>query len=233
MTKFLIAVAHPDDETLGCGGSIAKWSSEGHEIRCVFVSDGESARVQNSEINSNTTKASIAKRKDMAKTALEILGVSDLIFFGLKDNRLDSYELLDIAKRLEVVVQNFAPDVVVTQSGSDLNLDHQTVHRAVITACRPKISSPVKKLLFFETPSSTEWNFSYETNSFKPNYFVDVSNTITSKLSALKEYGTEIPDFLHPRSLGAVEALAKYRGATVGMDFAEAFQVGLFREGLH
>jgi len=145
---------------------------------------------------------------------------------GLPDNRLDGVELLDLVKRIEASIERHEPSVVLTHHAGDVNIDHQLVHEAVLAACRPQPGHPVDELLFFEIPSSTEWRPAGSRTTFVPNWFVDVSTTLPRKLDALRAYDSELRPFPHPRSLEAVEALARWRGATVGMLAAEAFVLG-------
>jgi N-acetylglucosamine malate deacetylase 1 len=139
---------------------------------------------------------------------------------------MDSLELLDVIKVIEEYVNRIQPDIVYTHHVGDLNIDHQRIHEAVITACRPIPDHPVKTLLFFEVPSSTEW-YSFESGKFfAPNWYMDISDVFDLKLKALKVYQAEMRVWPHPRSLMAVEHLARWRGASVGVEAAEAFMVG-------
>jgi len=229
MNRILVIVAHPDDESLGCAGSIAKWTSEGSEVRCLFVADGESARFSTIDLDSSEVQEKISARRTMASKAMSILGVREFKFLNFPDNRLDSVPLLDIVKEIERETLSYLPTIVVTQSAKDLNVDHQIVSRATLTAVRPTIESSVKQLLYFETPSSTEWNFSQAGYSFNPNFFSDISGHVESKLGALRAYSPEMRFHPHPRSQEAVTSLATWRGATAGYASAEAFEVGYIK----
>jgi LmbE family N-acetylglucosaminyl deacetylase len=129
-------------------------------------------------------------------------------------------------KHIEGFVERYRPSLLLTHHCGDVNIDHRVVHDAVISACRPQPGYPVKELLFFEVPSSTEWRPAGSANAFCPNYFVDISMTLPKKLEALNAYAPELRPFPHPRSLKAVTALAHWRGATVGVEAAEAFILG-------
>lgn len=216
--KVLIISAHPDDETLGCGGTIAKHKLQGDKIFQIFVSDGEGARVNNEK---HLIK-SIDNRRFMAKKAAKILGVSETVFLDFQDNRLDAQPLLNIVKDLEFYINKIKPNIVYTHSDLDLNIDHQIVSRATLTACRPISVSSVKEIFFFEVLSSTEWNFK-SSNNFNPNYFVDISKTLKIKLKALRLYKKELRPYPHPRSLLGVKILSKYRGMMSGLKEAEGF----------
>ena len=118
------------------------------------------------------------------------------------------------------------PDTIYTHFKNDLNIDHQVVNKAVTTICRPKKKTSVKKILFFEVPSSTEWQID-DFSQFNPNWFEDISSHLSKKLLALKEYRSELVKYLpHPRSLKGVKSLANWRGATAGYNAAEGFVIG-------
>ena len=146
-----------------------------------------------------------------------------MFFFLLPDNKLDKAPLLEITQKIEKIINQIKPEIVITHSEHDLNIDHQIINRAVITATRPKPESKVKKILLFETLSSSEWKFSNKKNFFNPNYFVDISKTMKKKVLALKCYKKEILKWPHPRSIKGVRNLAMYRGQTVGLKYVEAF----------
>ena len=214
----VIFAAHPDDDILGCGGTIAKLTQEGLKVHVVFLADGESSRDEIADIDNL-----ILQRKQNAKNALKILGCDSIEFINFPDNRLDSLDLLDVVKRIEGFIDVYKPYTVITHYKHDLNIDHQITHNAVVTACRPQPGYCVKELLFFEVPSSTEWNLS---NAFMPNYYVDISSTLSLKIEALNEYKNEMKSFPHPRSIKAIESLSYYRGASSGCGAAEAFIIG-------
>jgi len=220
--SILIIASHPDDEILGCGGTMSKFSNEGHEVNVIFVADGETSR----PLKKNIKKKKIQKRYLNAKIANKIVGTNKLFFFSFPDNQLDTVSRLKITKRIEEVVVKMRPSIVFTHSNSDVNIDHRIVHECVLAACRPKPNFSVNKLFFFEVPSSTEWNTCNSFSTFTPNYFFDISKTIKNKLKALEAYDDEMMDFPHPRSLKAVKSLSEWRGASAGLNSAEAFVTG-------
>ena len=220
-TKVLVVVAHPDDEVLGCGGSMAKWAQAGNDVHVIILSEGITSRDDIRDRNKRQTELS-ALAKSAVKSA-DILSLKSINLFDFPDNRMDSIHLLEVVKKIESVVDELKPDHVVTHHGGDLNIDHRIVHQAVITACRPIPDHPVKRILTFESPSATEWQFSSAKNIFSPNWFEDISRTLDFKIKALKAYQSEIREWPHARSVKAVEHLAKWRGATVGCEAAEGF----------
>jgi LmbE family N-acetylglucosaminyl deacetylase len=139
---------------------------------------------------------------------------------------MDGVELLDVIKIVEAEIDCYKPCLVLTHHSGDVNVDHRVLHDAVITACRPQPQHPVKNLLFFEVPSSTEWCPAASGMYFAPNYFYDITAFLEKKLEALHAYEPEMRSFPHPRSIEAVEYLARWRGATIGSAAAEAFMLG-------
>lgn len=217
----LVIAAHPDDEALGCGGSIARWADEGAAVHLAFLADGIGAR--NPE--SSEAREALAQRRAAAESAAEILGAASVEFDDLPDNQLDSVSLLQITQRVEALIEAHRPDTVVTHHAGDLNIDHRRVHQAVMTACRPQRGHPVRTMLCFEVASSTEWQPPGSGAPFVPDWFVDISATLPRKLAALDAYVAEMRDWPHPRCREGVEFLARWRGATVGCDAAEAFML--------
>ena len=220
--SVLILAAHPDDEVLGCGGTIAKLSDQGVIIHVAFLADGVFSRTGDKVIQKEELKI----RHIAAQKASNILGVKSLSFGDFPDNRMDTVPLLDITKALESLIIEHQPDTVFTHHAGDVNIDHRRMHEAVVAACRPQHGHPVKTLLCFEVPSSTEWQLPCNAPAFNPNWFVDISATLNRKMAALEAYATELRDWPHPRSRQGVEHLAHWRGATVGVDAAEAFILG-------
>lgn len=220
--SILVLAAHPDDEVLGCGGTIAKLADEGSNIHVAFLADGVSSR----EGNDAAQQAEIETRRRAARKACDILGGKSVSFGKFPDNRMDTVALLSVVKVVEALITEYTPDTVLTHHHGDLNIDHQRTHQAVAVACRPQRGHPVKTLLCFELPSSTEWQLPNVASVFAPNWFVDVSNTLERKLAALDSYATELRPWPHPRSRLGVEYLARWRGATIGVAGAEAFVLG-------
>jgi LmbE family N-acetylglucosaminyl deacetylase len=216
--SILVAAAHPDDEVLGCGGTIARHVERGDTVAIAFLADGASARA-------GAGVAEIEARRRGALAAARQLGAAAPVFFSFPDNRLDSVPLLDIAQAIEGVVAATRPSIVYTHHGGDLNVDHRRVHQAVLTACRPQPGHPVDAIYAFEVPSATEWGGSGFGPAFAPTRFVDIAPWLGRKTAALDVYAGELRDWPHPRSRDGVESLARWRGATAGMSAAEAFMI--------
>jgi LmbE family N-acetylglucosaminyl deacetylase len=222
-SSILVVAAHPDDEVLGCGGTLARMAQEGREVNVLLLADGESSR---GSAESPLASGRVAARKQSAQQAAEILGCASMQLLALPDNRMDCLDMLDVVQQIEECVQRHKPSILLTHNAGDVNVDHRVVHEAVIAACRPQPGHSVKKLMFFEIPSSTEWRPAGTAHVFSPNSFVDITTTLATKLKALEAYAAELRVFPHPRSLQAVESLARWRGASVGVMAAEAFMLG-------
>lgn len=218
--KVLVVAAHPDDEVLGCGGTIARLAAAGREVHVLLLADGESSRLQ-----ANSAEI-LAARNAAAEAAGRMLGCSSTETLTLPDNRMDELALLDVVRQVETRVERLRPAMVLTHHSGDVNIDHRIAHEACVVACRPVPGHPVRELLFFEIPSSTEWRPPASAAVFAPNYFVDISAVLDRKMAALEAYASELRAFPHPRSPAAVEALARWRGATMGVAAAEAFVLG-------
>lgn len=215
--RVLVIAAHADDEALGCAGTIAKHLAEADYVNVIFMTNGVSSREDSNKNNEKVRNSAMDK-------AMQSLEVSHYQCFDFPDNKMDSTPLLNVVKSIEAVINECQPNIIYTHFAHDLNIDHRVTHQAVMTACRPMISSSVEKILSFEVLSSTEWQSS-SSPSFKPQYIVDISKYWQKKKQVLKCYQEELRAFPHSRSLPCVEALAILRGATHGFEKAEAFQV--------
>ena len=198
---------------MGCGGTIKRLSKKFNVI-VVFFTTGITSRSLKNE------KKEINKLKQDCINSNKILGTKKTVFFELKDNQLDSYPRLFIIKKIENILKIYKPEIVFTHYYEDLNIDHQIVSYSTITACRPVNSKFLKKILFFETLSSTEWSIK---RTFQPNYYYDIENFLSFKIKAMKMYKSEIQKTPQPRSVKAIESLAKLRGSEINKKYAEAF----------
>lgn len=219
MKRILIIAAHPDDEILGCGATVARLIKEGYEAYTLILGEGMTSR--DPERNINKREKDIDELKKHMQRANDIIGVKKVFAFDFPDNRFDTVPLLDIVKTIEKVKNMVKPYVIFTHYEKDLNIDHQITYKAVITATRPLENENTKEIYSFEVLSSTEWNYPL---SFSPNVFFDIGDTLALKLKAMTEYKLELREYPHPRSLEGMEIRAKQRGMEVGMYFAEAFE---------
>ena len=214
--KILVIVAHPDDEVLGCGATIARHSDQGDEVALLVMADGETSR-----------KAEDWKKETRHEglySAANILGIKEVYVASFPDQKMDTIAILDIIKRVEGKINEWKPSIIYTHHGGDLNLDHRITHQAVMTACRQQPDSIIDAIYAFEVLSSTEWASSVETQ-FRPVRACDISKYLDIKLAALECYQEEMREFPHPRSFEAVRHLAKIRGSQYGVEAAEVFSI--------
>jgi len=217
-----VIAAHPDDEVLGCGGTIARMAAQGHQVHVAILGEGITSRFENGE---QVSADMLHTLQTQSRQAHQLLGTTNLSYHQFPDNRFDELPLHEVIKIVEKTIKELKPRAIFTHYCGDLNIDHQIVHRAVLTATRPTPDCSVQQLLTFETPSSTEWAFHQFHQSFRPSVFVDISSTLESKVSAMEVYESEIRCFPHPRSPEALRAIARRWGSVVGRDAAEAFEL--------
>jgi len=222
--SILVIAAHPDDEVLGCGGTIARHVREGDKVHVVILAEGVTSRDQSRCCQER--HQALSKLAEAAHKAKDLLGITSLHLHQFPDNRMDGVDLLDVIKCVEEHILRVSPGIVYTHHSGDLNIDHQVVHRSVVTACRPQPDQCVHTLLFFEVASSTEWQTSSSAPAFVPNWFVNISDTVEAKIEALSAYDIEMRAWPHARSVEAIKSLAKWRGACAGLEAAEGFVVG-------
>lgn len=218
INKALVIAAHPDDETLGCGGVISKLYQQGKSVRVIFIAEGTSCRFDAVSAN---IQPEIDFRNNCAVEALSVLGVNDYQFYNLPCGRLDQEPIIDIAKIIEKEIKNYLPDTIFTHHHNDLHVDHRTCALATIQATRPT-THIVKNLFAFEILSSSDWKF---LDAFTPNVFFDISDTMALKLKAMNKYSTEQPMPPHPRSDINIKGLGTFRGGQSGSIYAEAFEL--------
>jgi LmbE family N-acetylglucosaminyl deacetylase len=218
--KILIIAAHPDDEVLGCGGTICKFKSNhtNDNVNCLILSEGLTSR-------GKFTKVEINEVKQDAFDAAKTIGIDNSYFEDLPNNRLDSMDLLDIIQIIEGYIARIQPTVIFTHHHGDINIAHRITYDAVLTACRPLENCPVKKVYSFEIPSSSEWNFPYHKTSFAPNVFVEIGDFINKKIEAMHCYKSERRVYPHPRSPEALFAIAQRWGSVSNLKNAEAFEL--------
>ncbi|MBW1728592.1 MAG: PIG-L family deacetylase [Deltaproteobacteria bacterium] len=223
MMNVLVVAAHPDDEVLGCGGTIARHASIGDDVFVMILAEGMMARAdgENEEILREEQK----KLRERSRTVASILAAKEVLHFDFPDNRLDQIALLDVVKTVEGCLERYQPRIVYTHHPGDLNVDHSVTAQAVITAARPLPLSPVQEIYSFEVLSSTEWHFGPGAKAFRPNCFIDIDRFLNRKIEAMSVYNTETSPFPHPRSPEAIEALARRRGSQSGLGAAEAFML--------
>ena len=215
--KVLVIAAHPDDEVIGCGGTIAKHIDLGDKVHVLFMTNGIDSR-------NNSTSDDVLKRKKSSEKVLDILGIENMHNFDFPDNKMDSIPLLDVVQKIEKVVVELKPDIIYTHHIGDLNIDHKITHEAVMVACRPQKNMSVKEIYAFEVLSSSEW-MTPKIDTFSPNYFNNISNYIEIKRSALSCYDNEMRESPNSRSIENIIRLNALRGNSVAIDYAESFEI--------
>lgn len=214
MTRVLVIAAHPDDEVLGMGGTIAMHTGRDDAVRVLVVTDGSSTQYPgDSEIRS--------RKEEEARRAAAELGVEDYVHLDFPDMQLDTLAHVEVNGIVEEHVRDFVPDVVYTVQ-PDVNNDHRVLFDSVAVATRPVPGQPVRRLLTYAPTSSTEWTPA-AVNWFLPNWYVDVTKTLERKIAAFAHYETERRDYPHPRSERAIRATAEFHGTTCGFEYAEPF----------
>lgn len=221
----MIVVAHPDDELLGLGASMNRLINE-YSVTTHVVILGEGITSRSEQRDPVQWKKELLTHKENIHQAKNAIGYHSINIFDFPDNRFDTVALLDIIKVVESEKKAFAPDVIFTHHGGDVNIDHQRTFEAVITACRPMQHESVKTIITFETPSGTEWRASSDPKYFVPNMFISVSEeNLQSKSKGMESYEFEKRPYPHPRSQEALKIQAQRWGVAVGCEFAEAFTV--------
>jgi N-acetylglucosamine malate deacetylase 1 len=220
MKKVMVIVAHPDDEIIGVGGTIAKHVKNGDDVSVLILGDGKSSRNREySTLDSNTKNLVFNE----TKAAMTILGIRKYDNLGLPDNRFDTVPLLDIIKNISDFVKKNNPSVVYTHHFGDLNIDHRITFEAVITATRTIEAPFVKEIYLFETLSSTEMSGSYSQRFFVPNTFIEIVDFLDQKIEAMEAYVSELREFPHPRSIETIKYNALLWGSKNNTSPLEAF----------
>lgn len=218
----LVVAAHPDDEVLGCGATIARRTAQGDTAHIILLGDGITSRYAK-EVDAD--RAELDVLHGQAQSVATMLGAESVLFGNMPDNRFDEVTLLDVVKRIEAWLRELDPEVIYTHHPGDLNIDHRIAFQAVLTATRPVPACRVKEVYSFEVASSTEWAFQQISPPFKPNVFEDVTSTIDLKARCLERYQGEHREFPHPRSAKTLRAIARRWGSAVGLPYAEAFEL--------
>jgi LmbE family N-acetylglucosaminyl deacetylase len=215
---ILIIAPHADDEVLGCGGSIVRFSEEGHDVIVVVMTN---ASVGAPEIFSAD---SISRVRAEALDSHKLLGVKETLFLDLPGPQLDQYPSYRISDAIAALIKTHRPDTLLVPHHGDLHVDHRVVFDAALVAARPQNGMSVRKILAYETLSETDWVNPTGGAVFAPNYYVGLTEQqLETKLNAMNVFKSQLREFPHPRSLVSLEALARLRGGCVGRVAAEAY----------
>lgn len=219
-TRLLVVAAHPDDEVLGCGGTLVKAVKQGAQTEVMFLGEGVSSRFPIGQYDSPEFVQQSLQRKEESKNALKSLGIKNVRYGERLCTQFDTLPLLSIVKEIEEEMKSFQPTVLFTHNPSEVNIDHRITYEAVEVACRPTRAWVPKEIYTFEIVCSGNWKFN---PCFKPNVFVDITKYWKKKMEAWSCYQGEARPFPFPRSKEGLDALAHFRGMSVGVNRAEAF----------
>ncbi len=221
--KILVVAAHPDDEVLGCGATLALRKKQGWETHLLVLATGITGREKTAKKNTQNSSAIKKLREEMAAVK-KILGFTSTAALDFPDNRMDTVSKMDLSHAIKEVIEKIRPTVIFTHHPGDYNWDHTVTFDSVLMAARtsPGESSP-EEIYSFEVLSSTERSWQEGSRAFHPNIYVNVKTTIELKKQALLAYTTEYRPYPHPRSTEGIEYLARKRGSEVGLEYAEAF----------
>jgi LmbE family N-acetylglucosaminyl deacetylase len=217
MSKVIIISAHPDDETLGAGGTILKHKKNGDEVHWLIVTD-----VFESE---GFSKERVLSRKQEIEKVSKLYSFNFVYNLGYPTMKLNDTILFELINKISHIFQELKPEIIYVMNRSDAHSDHRIVFDAVLSCTKSFRYSYVKKVIMYECLSETEFAPILPERVFQPNYFVDISDFFDKKVEIMQIFDSELGQHPFPRSLKNIEALAIYRGATVGVNYAEAFQL--------
>ena len=221
--KYLVVVAHPDDEVLGAGATIHKLIKEGNKVAVAIMSSDADARANISET-----------LDDDNQHAMDILGVTTIYKENFPNIKMNTVPHLKLVQFVEKCIVDFEADVIITHHPSDTTNDHVMTSYAVQAASRlfqrRSDINELKELLYMEVPSATDWSLDYSSNRFQPNCYIEIGEEgIETKIKALSSYKGVMRPYPHPRSSESIKSLAALRGSESGCNYAEAFQIALMR----
>lgn len=214
--KILIIAAHPDDEVLGAGGTIAKLCRNGNEVYVLIITEGCTSQYKDKP-------ELVEQKKNQALNANSVLGVKEVFFGNLPDMKLDRVSHIDINKIIEDTIDKIKPEVVYTHFYGDINKDHQYVFESTLVAVRPVFSQCVKELYCYQVPSSTEWGANLSHNIFIPNVIEEISSVYDIKQKALMQYESELREYPHPRCLEVIKMYDETLAKKNGLNLSEGF----------
>lgn len=221
MNKILVICAHPDDEVLGCGGTLLKHKSKKDQINLLFVFEGSS---RGNTINKKNILLNTKKRENSAIKVAKFLKAKSIKFLNNENLNSESSLKIKITNQITKHVNKIKPTIIYTHSSKDLNIDHRNCFESVLIATRTNQKNKLKKIISFEIPSSTEWSFN-SFGTFIPNYFVDIQKFMKDKLKLLSMYKYELKPFPYPRSKENIISQSKHAGSYVGFKHAEKFEI--------
>lgn len=210
--KVLVFAPHNDDEVLGVGGTIAKYTRKGYEVYICEITVGKNKERAN-------------RIKEEALKAHRILGVKETYFLDFPVVELNNVSTIELNKAINDIVQKIKPNIAYIPHKGDMHVDHTIVSESAMVALRPHYNPQLKSIYAYETLSETEWNIPTVDNAFIPNVWSDITETIDKKIEAMRCYKSQLYEFPHPRSLKAIKALSEFRGSTICVENAESFML--------
>lgn len=219
MNKVLVVAVHPDDETIGCGGTILKHKAQGDEIYWMLIT----AVTKNHPLKFSDDLIEEKKRRNIS--VAEQYGFNGVFDLGFPTIMLQTIDLHEIIGKVSEVIKNVQPNIIYMMFANDVHSDHRVAFNAVYSCTKSFRYSSIEKIYMMETLSETEFALSLPSKSFIPNVFVDITPYIDKKLEIMSLYDTEIMQEPYPRSLSSIKALARVRGSRAGVMYAEAFQL--------
>lgn len=215
--KILVISPHPDDETLGCGGTLLKFRDEGDSIYWLIIT----AMKKGLGFSKETIDG---KEKEITEVS-KLYDFKGIINLRLTETRIDTLSMSYLVPKIFACISKIKPDTVFVNNRSDIHKDHNVVFKAVINATKPFRASFVRRIFMYETISETELAPSLIENTFSPNVFINISKYIGKKLEIMENYKMEVMDYPLSRSLSSIKALARFRGSQIGVEYAEAFML--------
>lgn len=221
MNKVLVIAPHPDDETLGCGGTLFRHKAEGDEIYWVIVTS--------ISVDTGWSDKAVKKRDAEIKASAKKYGFADVINFRFPTTKIDTYPLSDLVEKIDSIIRKVSPEIIYMPFIHDVHTDHQIIASAVQSNIKWFRHPSIQKVLMYETLSETEFNYIGDT-VFRPNVFVNISEFLNDKIDTMKIYTSELKEHPFPRSEKSIKALATLRGSQAGYEYAETFQLVFERQ---
>ena len=217
MNKILVVAVHPDDETLGCGGTLLKHKSAGDEIHCVFCTDVK--------VSNGFSQEVVDGREDEIRIVENLYNFKSLKKMGLSTTKVDEYNMSNLTIAFTAIIKEIEPCIIYLPFRGDVHSDHRKIFEAAYS-CTKSFRYPfIKKIYMMETLSETEFSPGTPDTVFIPNVFIDISEYMDKKIEIMKIYKSEMGEHPFPRSEKNIRALATYRGATAGCEYAESFML--------
>ena len=215
--NIIVVSAHPDDEVLGCGGTLLIHKYKNDKIFWII-----STKIYE---NQGYSLNKIKERESEIDNVRIFLGIEKVFNLNYPTTRLDSTSIIEMIPQITTIFKEVEPEVIYVMNRSDAHSDHRITFDAIM-ACSKSFRHPyIKKILMYECLSETEFSPTLPENIFQPNYYVDITSTFREKISCMSIYNSEIEEHPFPRSFKNIEALATFRGASVGVFYAESFQL--------